>query len=87
MAKVFLVTRAAIEYGHLYVEADSEEEAIQKAKEDAQFNFDAYEDDGVLEELTKGAITEYDAEEQGGDEPDHCPACEAERKKNDPVRA
>jgi hypothetical protein len=71
--KRYCVSRATIEYSHTYIDARSEKEAIELAKmgmsasgsrADLDWKFDAYSDDGVLEDLSKGEITEYEIQSE-----------------------
>jgi len=57
--KRFTISRAALEYSSTTVEAETEAEAIQKAKDGAgEWHFESYEGDGYLEENIPG-LTEY----------------------------
>lgn len=62
--KVYCVSRAAIEYSHAWIEADSPEEAIDQAMNDADWSFDCYATDGVLRDLTNGEIEEYEIQDE-----------------------
>jgi len=63
--KIFTISQAAIEYSSTFIEAETAEEAIRKAKEEPQdWSFGAYEEDGMLEELTGGKFVEYQVEDE-----------------------